>query len=67
MECPTLCGQFKAALDRIGSRHRFSVSKKRARRKPDFKQSKARSKEKRAGRKPCSKNCVDPISPKIWI
>jgi hypothetical protein len=23
--------------------------------------------KKRAGRKPCSKNCVDPISPQIWI
>jgi hypothetical protein len=23
--------------------------------------------KKRAGHKPCSKNCVDPISPKNWI
>jgi hypothetical protein len=24
-------------------------------------------KKKEQGGKPCSKNCVDPISPKIWI
>jgi hypothetical protein len=24
-------------------------------------------KKKEQGEKPCSKNCVDPISPKIWI
>jgi hypothetical protein len=23
--------------------------------------------KKKAGRKPCSENCVDPISPQIWI
>jgi hypothetical protein len=26
-----------------------------------------RQKKKEQGGKPCSKNCVDPISPKIWI
>jgi hypothetical protein len=66
MECPSQCGQFKAALDRIGSRHRFSVSKKeQAQTQLQTKQSPLQRKKSRA--QALLKNCVDPISPKNWI
>jgi hypothetical protein len=35
--------------------------------KPAPKKDKPAPKKKEQGGKPCSKNCVDPISPKIWI
>jgi hypothetical protein len=39
--------------------------KKAAERKPAPKQNTPAPNKKRAGRKPCSENCVDPIFPKI--
>jgi hypothetical protein len=42
-------------------------SRKGAARKPCCKENKPAQKKKEQGGKPCSKNCVDPISPKIWI
>ena len=64
----TLGGKFKAVMDRIARRHRgadrtvFGVS-----RTCEASLKKAGPKEKEQGEKPCSKNCVDPISPKSWI
>jgi hypothetical protein len=34
---------------------------------PAAKETSLRKRKKEQGGKPCSKNCVDPISPKIWI
>jgi len=34
---------------------------------PAAKETSLPQKKKEQGGKPCSKNCVDPISPKIWI
>jgi hypothetical protein len=41
--------------------------KKGAARKPCCKETSLPQKKKEQGGKPCSKNCVDPISPKNWI
>jgi len=49
---------------RILSNH---LEKREQRASPAAKETRLPQKKKEQGGKPCSKNCVDPISPKIWI
>jgi hypothetical protein len=44
-----------------------TISKKGSRAQSLLQKNKPAQKKKEQGGKPCSKNCVDPISPKIWI
>ena len=61
----TLRGQFETVLDQIGVCHHFRLVLKRTVQR--FVQTSCRraSRKKEQGAKPCSENCVDPISPKI--
>jgi hypothetical protein len=65
----SLGGQFKAVRDRIASRIVSASCKRRAEGKPAKKREQGTSpasKKKEQGASP-AQNCVDPISPKMWI
>jgi hypothetical protein len=50
-----------------GTQQDASLAREKALLQKMLPQKKAAQKKKEQGTKPCSKNCVDPISPKYWI
>jgi hypothetical protein len=61
LRCVRLVGTIACALLLTASENSFNATQKTAGHRACAKT------KKEQGRKPCSKNCVDPISPKIWI
>src|SRR5919204_1978133 len=57
----SLCGQFETVLDRTAGRHVARIADVAS--DQIGLQEKMEFTKKRAGRKPCSKNCVDPVYP----